>query len=241
MINHVLRQPCHTRVARGDDDNQTKQFDQQNKEKTTELTRSLGPCKSPNTAIGWAYFSSISRIMLSNSRFCSCAPCEKFNRKTSAPARKSFSIMSLEELAGPNVTTCFVDFLQRCATLGTAATVVEPLVPGVVVAVVEAVDDHTAAEDTVPPFTSPFTATARTVGEGVTYPLEANADVGAIHPKVTLHNKVVSTRKRDTIWVFELFFFFFSNRSLSSWLLMSTRGGQMRNFGTISKEDMSRG
>lgn len=61
--------------------------------------------------------------MRSNSFFCSWEPCEKLSRKTSAPAKKSFSIISLVELAGPKVTTCLVDLRQRCATLGTAATV----------------------------------------------------------------------------------------------------------------------
>ena len=42
----------------------------------------------------------------------------------SAPARNNFSIISNEDEAGPSVATCLVDFFQRCATLGTAATVV---------------------------------------------------------------------------------------------------------------------
>jgi len=59
-----------------------------------------------------------------SSFFCSWDPCEKLSLKTSAPAKNNFSIISLLELAGPNVTTCFTDFLHRCATFGIAATVV---------------------------------------------------------------------------------------------------------------------
>ena len=36
----------------------------------------------------------------------------------------TFSIISLSLLLGPSVASCFVDFLQRWATFGTAATVV---------------------------------------------------------------------------------------------------------------------
>jgi hypothetical protein len=74
--------------------------------------------------MGWLYFSSTSRIMSSSSFFCSWLPWEKLSRKTSAPAKNSFSIISFEDEAGPSVTTCLVDFLHRCATLGTCATVV---------------------------------------------------------------------------------------------------------------------
>jgi hypothetical protein len=85
------------------------------------LTRNLGPCKSPRMAIGCEYFSSISRIIKSRSFFCSCEPCEKLRRKTSAPARNNFSIISLVDEAGPKVATCLVDLRQRCATMGAVA------------------------------------------------------------------------------------------------------------------------
>jgi hypothetical protein len=74
--------------------------------------------------MGWLYFSSISRIIMRSSFFCSWLPWEKLSRKTSAPAKNSFSIISLVDEAGPSVTTCLVDLRHRCATLGTWATVV---------------------------------------------------------------------------------------------------------------------
>jgi hypothetical protein len=56
-------------------------------------------------------------------RSCICLTCEKLRRKTSAPAKKSFSIISLDDDAGPSVATCLVDLRHRCATDGTDATV----------------------------------------------------------------------------------------------------------------------
>lgn len=86
------------------------------------LTRSFGPCKSPRAAIGWLYCSSTDRMVSSNSFFCSCDPCEKLRRNTSAPARNSFSIVSRSDEAGPRVASCLVDLRHRCAILGAEAT-----------------------------------------------------------------------------------------------------------------------
>ena len=91
---------------------------------STQRTRNFGPCKSPKIAMGCEYFSSILRMICTNSCFCSVVPCEKFNRKTSAPAKNNVSIISNVDDAGPNVATCLVDFLHRCATMGGFATVV---------------------------------------------------------------------------------------------------------------------
>mmetsp|Transcript_13792 Transcript_13792/g.20315 ORF Transcript_13792/g.20315 Transcript_13792/m.20315 type:complete len:273 (+) Transcript_13792:1176-1994(+) len=76
-------------------------------------TRSLGPWRSARMAMGWFHFSSTARMMSTSSCFSLCFPWLKLRRKTSAPAKKSFSIISKVELAGPRVATCFVAFFQR--------------------------------------------------------------------------------------------------------------------------------
>ena len=86
------------------------------------LTRNFGPCKSPRAAIGWLYCSSTDRMVSSNSFFCSCEPCEKLRRNTSAPARNNFSIVSRSDEAGPRVASCLVDLRHRWAILGAEAT-----------------------------------------------------------------------------------------------------------------------
>mmetsp|Transcript_24906 Transcript_24906/g.37376 ORF Transcript_24906/g.37376 Transcript_24906/m.37376 type:complete len:220 (+) Transcript_24906:1470-2129(+) len=76
-------------------------------------TRSLGPCRSARMAMGWSHFFSMLRMMSSSSFFSSWAPWLKLRRKTSAPARNSFSIISKVHEAGPSVASCLVALVHR--------------------------------------------------------------------------------------------------------------------------------
>mmetsp|Transcript_6201 Transcript_6201/g.24157 ORF Transcript_6201/g.24157 Transcript_6201/m.24157 type:complete len:231 (-) Transcript_6201:232-924(-) len=76
-------------------------------------TRCLGPCRSARMAMGWSYCSSMERIRSTRAFFSVASPWLKFRRNTSTPARKSASMTSRDEDAGPRVATCLVRFAQR--------------------------------------------------------------------------------------------------------------------------------
>ena len=83
-------------------------------------TRSFGPWRSARIPIGWPYFASTCRMSLTSSAFSSWAPWLKLRRKTSTPARKSFSSMASVDDAGPSVASCFVAFFHRSGAPGSA-------------------------------------------------------------------------------------------------------------------------
>mmetsp|Transcript_7376 Transcript_7376/g.20504 ORF Transcript_7376/g.20504 Transcript_7376/m.20504 type:complete len:357 (+) Transcript_7376:622-1692(+) len=80
-------------------------------------TLSLGPCKSANMPIGWPCVFSNCLIFSMSSRFSSWLPWLKLSLKTSTPAAKSFSSISLVLEAGPTVASCLVDLRQRAGVL----------------------------------------------------------------------------------------------------------------------------